>query len=171
MQFSKTVFFTNYSQEDFTYNFDGVSYTFLKGKTYQDLPEGVALHFARHLAKRELGRIKDFIFNEQQIDKESQKALPNNSIDELKEKEFSIEWEKGTEPKKQETGSFAQVPQAFPDTPVKEADAIPRNVLPTDSEVQAQGLPQETNVRDNKEMPKKKMGRPKKVTTDAEYTK
>lgn len=53
---NKTVLFTNWSNEDFTYTYASEPYDFPVGKSVY-LPDYLALHFAKHLANRELQRI------------------------------------------------------------------------------------------------------------------
>lgn len=52
---NKTVLFTNWSNEDFSYNYANEPYEFPAGKQVY-LPDYLAYHFAKHLANRELQR-------------------------------------------------------------------------------------------------------------------
>lgn len=53
----KAVLFTNYSDEDFSHEWDKVRYDFPAKQSIM-LVEGLAQHFAKHLAVRELNKIK-----------------------------------------------------------------------------------------------------------------
>lgn len=53
MQFTQNVPFTNWTSVDFTYKFANEDYTFIAGATY-NVPSDIAIHFAKHLAIREL---------------------------------------------------------------------------------------------------------------------
>lgn len=52
---SKSVLFKNWSSEDFSWTWDGVSYEFQAGQTMY-LQDYLAEHFAKHLADREMIR-------------------------------------------------------------------------------------------------------------------
>jgi len=68
------VTFTNYSSEDFTHTWDSVKYPFPAGKSTM-LESGLALHFAKHLAVRELNKRKVESLGANVIEKEMKKAL------------------------------------------------------------------------------------------------
>lgn len=51
----KAILFTNYSKEDFTHKYDGASWSFPEGQSMM-LEGHLAMHFAKHLAVRELNR-------------------------------------------------------------------------------------------------------------------
>ena len=51
----KAILFTNYSDEDFTHNWDSVAYEFKAGQQMM-LEASLCKHFARHLAIRELNK-------------------------------------------------------------------------------------------------------------------
>jgi hypothetical protein len=53
---NKTVLFTNWSNEDFSYAYAGEQFNFPMGKGVY-LPDYLAHHFAKHLANRELQKI------------------------------------------------------------------------------------------------------------------
>lgn len=53
IQFVKEVPFKNWTKTDFTHNYAGQSYTFSAGGTYS-IPSDIGIHFAKHLAIREL---------------------------------------------------------------------------------------------------------------------
>jgi len=55
MEKAKVLVFFNWTEEDFTYRWDSVEYTFESGQSMM-LEEGIALHFAKHLANRELNK-------------------------------------------------------------------------------------------------------------------
>lgn len=52
----KALNFYNFSEEDFTYTFDSVPYTF-KSKASMYMEDYKAYHFAKHLVDRELNRL------------------------------------------------------------------------------------------------------------------
>lgn len=63
--------FTNWTKDDFTYTFNNIPYTF-KANSSTELDDGVADHFALHLANRELNnaglptdcpQLQDFVNN------------------------------------------------------------------------------------------------------------
>lgn len=68
------VLFTNYSTEDFSHTWDRVNYDFPKGQSMM-MEEGLAKHFARHLAIRELNKTTDKGHTGPQIIDESNKAF------------------------------------------------------------------------------------------------
>lgn len=53
----KAIKFKNFSEEDFTYSFDSIPYTFPAG-TEMFLEDYKAEHFAKHLVDRELNRLR-----------------------------------------------------------------------------------------------------------------
>ena len=53
IEFVKEVLFKNWTTKDFTYSYDKTEYTFAAGGSYR-MPSDVAVHFAKHLAIREL---------------------------------------------------------------------------------------------------------------------
>lgn len=71
---AKAVTFTNYSSEDFTHTWDSVEYPFPAGKS-QMLESGLALHFAKHLAVRELNARGVENLGNDVVEKEMKKAL------------------------------------------------------------------------------------------------
>ena len=74
----KAVLFTNYSNEDFSHSWDSVKYDFPKGQQMM-LEAGLAFHFAKHLAVRELNRINKNT-NRLALEKEMEKALSSDNI-------------------------------------------------------------------------------------------
>lgn len=52
----KAVSFTNFSNEDFTWKYDGLEYTFTAGQTIL-IEDFKAEHFAQHLVDRELDKL------------------------------------------------------------------------------------------------------------------
>lgn len=148
MNYSKIVYFKNWSTSSFTYKFDNKEYTFEPGKVYQ-MPLEIAQHFANHLASRELinsGDVKD-------------EALP-----EAKHKEYMGRCFPG--------GTVESVENtALPITEIKDekAMAAPASVEnKTDIDFQKEVQMPEEDVRDNKTLKTKKAI---KKTKDDEYTK
>jgi hypothetical protein len=154
MEFSKQVLFKNWSGTQFTYKYNNEEHTFEAGATYE-MPAGVALHFARHLAQRELflsGDPKDEALLELKVSEYMSKCFPSTSIQEV---------ESGVS-----TMKFKRID--IKDTKAEASPAVPENK--TEKEVQNEKQEEEEDVKDNKP-PKFKGGRPKKITIDAEYTK
>jgi len=54
---AKAMLFTNWTDEDFTYTWDGVEYDFKAGQSIY-LQDYLAMHFANHLIDRELNKQK-----------------------------------------------------------------------------------------------------------------
>lgn len=82
MQIEKQIPFKNWTDEIFTYGFDGEDHTFEAGKTYS-IPAGAAVHFARHLAIRELhksGNPADHALPEVKMKDFISRALPQGSV-------------------------------------------------------------------------------------------
>jgi hypothetical protein len=56
MEKAKAILFLNWTGEDFSHTWGGVEYTFKAGQTMY-LEEGLAVHFAKHLANREINKV------------------------------------------------------------------------------------------------------------------
>lgn len=144
MNYSKIVYFKNWTTKDFTYKFDSQMQTFVAGQTYQ-MPLEIAQHFAKHLADRELmtsGDPKD-------------EFLPEG-----KHKEFMDRCFPGGVPQVNEK---IGLPIQIIDTTAAEAPKVEENT--TEADVQAIVEEPEEDVKDNKPV---KRGRPKKVK-DEDY--
>ena len=82
---AKAVTFTNYSDEDFTHKWDGVEYDFPKGQSTM-LEFDLALHFAKHLANRELNKKGVEYVTTPVLEEEMKKAISTeNAIEEKDE--------------------------------------------------------------------------------------
>ena len=66
--------FTNYSNEDFSHKWDGDDYDFPASQSMM-LEAGLALHFAKHLAVRELNKAGTEVLGKLVIENEMKKAL------------------------------------------------------------------------------------------------
>ena len=76
---SKAILFTNYSAEDFTHQWNSVDYDFPAGQSmYLEGP--LALHFAKHLAVRELNK-KNLPTDKHVLEEEMKKALQVTNIE------------------------------------------------------------------------------------------
>ena len=53
---NKLILFKNWTQEDFTWNWDSNPYEF-KAQSITPLPEYLFTHFSKHLANRELNKL------------------------------------------------------------------------------------------------------------------
>lgn len=56
MEKARAILFLNWTGEDFSHTWGGVLYTFKAGQTMY-LEEGLAVHFAKHLANREINKL------------------------------------------------------------------------------------------------------------------
>lgn len=74
----RAILFTNYSSNDFTHFWDSVRYDFPQGQSMM-LESGLAIHFAKHLAVRELN-IKDKNTGGGALQKEMSKALSSTEV-------------------------------------------------------------------------------------------
>ena len=85
MEFSKQVFFKNWTATDFTYKYAGEDHTFKAGSTYS-MAADIAVHFAQHLAERELfasGSEKDQALPEAKMTEMMGKCFPGGGIEAL----------------------------------------------------------------------------------------
>lgn len=148
LQFSKQVQFKNWTTTDFSHKYDNVNYTFEAGQVY-NVPADISLHFALHLAKREIG---DNPHSEIKMKDLMNKCFPGTTAEDIS---------KGTQ-----IGTFEKLSngEAKPST-----TAIEENK--TETSVQNQEEPEEEDVRDNKppKFKTKPTGRPKGKTRDDEY--
>lgn len=71
---SQAITFTNYSKTDFTHKWDGVDYSFPAGQSMM-LESGLAFHFAKHLAVRELNEKGTEYMPKIVVEKEMAKSL------------------------------------------------------------------------------------------------
>lgn len=71
---AQAVTITNYSDEDFTHKWDSVDYTFPAGKSTM-MEASLALHFAKHLAVRELNKRNVPSLGRNVIGEEMKKAI------------------------------------------------------------------------------------------------
>lgn len=114
MQIEKQIPFKNWTDESFTYGFDGEEHTFEAGKTYS-IPAGAATHFARHLAIRELhksGNPADHALPEVKMKDFIGRALPQGSV----------------------TNAFEEIPDKKPEYKEIETQTMVKEAtLPTDS--------------------------------------
>jgi hypothetical protein len=125
----KEVPFKNWTATDFTHNYGGESYTFAKGGTYS-IPSDIALHFAKHLAIRELHAQADKARAEAKADKRSSdeivqaaaafEALPENLMKEYQENCFPAK-----DKAQGASGSFERID--IKDTNASEAKPIVEN--------------------------------------------
>ena len=130
--------FKNWTSTDFTYKYAGEEYTFATGGTYS-IPSDIALHFAKHLAIRELHSQADTARKEAKADKRSSdeivqaaavfEALPENLIKEYQERCFP---KKNRQPSA--TNSFERIDVS--DEPSK--DAVPMTENKTDTTSQSE---------------------------------
>ena len=141
MQTSKIVNFKNWTATDFTYKYAGEEHTFEAGGVYP-MDAAIAMHFAQHLAERELfasGNPKDEALPETKMKDMIGRCFPEGSIDTIVE---PLQFKKIAE-----------------DIPAKEAE----------EDKPVSNPPQEIKVA-KPTVIKKKVSKSKK-TTDAEYTK
>ena len=135
MQIEKQIPFKNWTEEVFTYGFDGEEHTFEAGKTYS-IPAGAATHFARHLAIRELhksGNPADHALPEVKMKDFIGRALPQGSV----------------------TNAFEEIPDKKPEYKEIETEVVETAKEEVKEEVKT--------VQEAPVSPKKPMGRPKKV--------
>jgi hypothetical protein len=149
IQFSKQTQFKNWTHEDFTYKYDNVSYTFEAGGVY-NVPADIALHFALHLAKREIG---DNPHNEAKMKELMNKCFPGTNIEDIT--------------KGQTTGTFEKLSngEAKPGAPTIEPNATVASVQNETPSIKEE----EEDEVDDKKAPKfktKPTGRPKGKTKD-----
>ena len=85
---TRAILFKNWTNEDFTHTWDGVEYTFKAGQAML-IDEGLALHFAKHLANREINR-KNKPINDPQFKEFFDNCLDTNESVEAKD-EKSLE--------------------------------------------------------------------------------
>lgn len=71
----KAVQFKNFTNEDFTWKWDGIAYTFAAGQTIF-LEDFKAEHFAKHLVDRELNRLNIATNNEAERSKLISECFP-----------------------------------------------------------------------------------------------
>jgi len=129
IQFVKEVPFKNWTSTDFTHNYAGTPYTFAAGGTYS-IPSDIAVHFAKHLATRELHQMAEAAKKQAKADKLSPdevvqaaakyEALPENLMNEFQAKCFP---EKSKQPGV--AGSFERID--IKDTDAVEAKPAPEN--------------------------------------------
>jgi hypothetical protein len=73
------IIFKNFTEEDFTWKFDGVPFTFKAGQeTYME--EFKAKFFAKHLMDRELNRINKVTNDQTEIIRLTALALPTDAV-------------------------------------------------------------------------------------------
>ena len=150
VSFSKQAQFKNWTKKDFTWKYGGVSYTFEAGCIY-NVPAEIALHFALHLAKREIG---DNPHSEIKIKELMNQCFPGTSIEDIA--------------KGQTTGTFEKLING-------EAKPGAHTVEPNATTTLVQNEPQDDGdeeKEDSKKEPKFKIkptGRPKGKTRDEEY--
>lgn len=150
MEFAKQVNFKNWTDNDFTYKYAGEDHTFIAGASYS-IPADIAIHFAQHLAERELFKSadeKDHALPIAKVQEMVNKCFPGGGIDAL------------TTPLK-----FDRVD--IQDTQAQPAPKVEENK--TDADIQKEEVEEDEDVKDNKP-PKFKAGR-KPKTKDDEYTK
>lgn len=146
-QFSKQTPFKNWSLTDFEWKYDGVNYTFEAGQVY-NVPSDIALHFALHLSKREIG---DNPHNETKMKELMNKCFPGTTAEDISKGLTSGKFEKiNTEPAKASVET----------EPVR----VEKEVKPEDEEVDE--TPDLTKAPVFKSNPK---GRPKGRLIDDEY--
>ena len=150
MEFSKQAQFKNFTTSDFTWKYGGVSYTFEAGQIY-NVPAEIAMHFAMHLAKREIG---DNPHNENKMKELMGKCFPGTTIEDIQ--------------KGQTTGTFEKVVNG-------EAKPGAKTIEPNATVESVQNEPQDDGdeKEDLKKAPKfktKPTGRPKGKTKDDEYS-
>lgn len=148
MEFSKIVNFKNWTPTDFTYKYGGEEHTFIAGATYS-IPADIAIHFAQHLAERELFTSlneKDQALPESKVKDYISKCFPGGGVDAL------------TAPLKFERVDIKDT-NAEPALPVEENK--------TETDIQQEEPEEDEDVKDNKP-PKFKGGRRPK-TKDADY--
>jgi len=150
IQFSKQTQFKNWTHEDFTYKYDNVSYTFETGGVY-NVPADIALHFALHLAKREIG---DNPHNEAKMKELMNKCFPGTSVDDIA--------------KGQATGTFEKLVngEAKPGAHTIEPNAT---VASVQNEPQDDGDEEKEDLKKAPKFKTKPTGRPKGKTRDDEY--
>lgn len=143
IQFSKQTPFKNWSLTEFEWKYDGVNYTFEAGQVY-NVPSDIALHFALHLAKREIG---DNPHNDAKMKELMNKCFPGTTAEAVSQGLNTGKFEKiSTEPAK----------AAIEIEPTR----IEKEVEPEEEKVD------ETKPPVFKEKPK---GRPRRRTIDEEY--
>ncbi len=154
-EFEKSIPFKNWTTEKFIGHFNSESYPFEPGGTY-NVPVSVALHFAKHLAVRELHKIgtaKAEMLSDPDMKEYMDKCFPTKPN--LESPSMS---------------SFERIDEVK-DVEVKDAVPTPENK--TEKDIQAETDDEDTTVTDEKNNAgaptfKKPLGRPPK-TRDAEY--
>lgn len=105
------ILFKNFSNEDFTWKFDGIAYTFKAGQEmYMEEPK--AKHFAKHLVDRELNTRGIPTNNMSEVAKLAVLALPSLSETVTVEEAIDIETKKTKKvgrPKKVEEEEFSDL--------------------------------------------------------------
>ena len=149
VSFSKQAQFKNFTTQDFTWKYGGVSYTFEGGCVY-NVPAELALHFAKHLAQREMG---DNPFNETQMKALMNQCFPGTNIEEIA--------------KGQTSGAFEKIVNG-------EAKPGAKTVEPNATVASVQNEPQDDgdDEKEDNKPPKfkaKPQGRPKGKSKDDEY--
>ena len=148
IQFSKQCQFKNFTTQDFTWKYGGVSYTFEAGQVY-NVPAEIALHFAKHLSQREMG---DNPHNEQIMRSLMGKCFPGTTIEDIV--------------KGQTSGTFEKLVNG-------EAKPGAKTVEPNATVASVQNEPQDDGEKEDlKKAPKfktKPTGRPKGKSKDDEY--
>jgi len=142
--FSKQISFKNWTLTDFTWKYDNVNYTFESGQVY-NVPADIALHFALHLAKREIG---DNPHLEKIMKDLMDKCFPGTSAENVA--------------KGQTTGTFEKITngEASQETPKVEENK---------TETSVQNEEEKEDVNKEPKFKAKPTGRPKGKTKDEEY--
>ena len=156
MIYSKFIWFKNWTNKDFTCTFDSQTTTFKAGKTYQ-MPAEMALHYAKHLAVRELytsGNPADESLPQLKFDKFIANALVGTNTRTM---ETVLPIEEVQEPTTSINPNENQMAIA--------EEKVPENK--TESDRQNEPEEEEEEVRDNK--PPKIKGRPKKINPGDQY--
>lgn len=83
MEYSKIVYFKNWTDEDFTYKYDNKDQTFVAGKVYS-MPIEIAQHFAHHLAVKECFKNKQEFLPKDKMKEYMDKCFPEGIIEEVK---------------------------------------------------------------------------------------